>query len=80
MTANIRIPTFPVINQILAQDAIPSLMGPYGAADAGTEVVRTRNMCWLPPKYAAIALSHPSMDPMEILTNPDYCWERHRHQ
>jgi hypothetical protein len=68
VTANVRIPTFPVINQILAQDVIPPLMGPYYAADAGTEVVRTRNMCWLPPKYAAIALGRPPMDPMEFLT------------
>jgi hypothetical protein len=68
VTPNVRIPTFDVINQILAQDVHPDIMGPYGAADAGTEIARTRNMCWLPPKYAALALARAPMNPLEFLS------------
>lgn len=62
-TSNLTVPTSETLDQAFADDASKQHLGPYEEGDAGTQVVATRHMMYLPPKYVPIALSHPNMSP-----------------
>ena len=58
-TANVRVPTVANVNAWLAVDVDVELLGPYAAADAGIEIVRGRNACFLPPLFVPLFLNSP---------------------
>jgi hypothetical protein len=47
--------------QALANDGALQSVGPFDSEDAGTEVIATCLLIYLPPKYAPIALANPTM-------------------
>ena len=58
-TANIRVPTVANVTAWLGADPDLELLGPYDPADAGTDVVRGRNSCFLPPPFVPLFLNAP---------------------
>jgi hypothetical protein len=52
------------MDQLLAQDPNAQFVGPFGNADAGTEVVRTRRTMAIPPRYVTILLEN-SLSPRD---------------
>jgi hypothetical protein len=63
----IRVPTTAVLEAAFAVGPDVSTVGPYGENDDGTEVLRTRNYMYVPPKYVPILLAH-SLTPREAWT------------
>ena len=55
----IRVPSTEVIDGAYAADANANILGPYVVADAGTEVIRVRRTCYVPPAYVPLFLAHP---------------------
>ena len=45
-------PPATITTQLTAADLADRFLGPHADLDAGTEVIRTRVCCFLPPKYA----------------------------
>lgn len=43
-------------------------MGPYKDTDAGTSVITTRYLMYLPPKFVALALLQPSFTRRQVWT------------
>jgi hypothetical protein len=68
-TAILRVPGWDVVNAALTGAAQPIMLGPYTNADHGTELGVTRRICWLPPKYAAMALHLGPTAPMSFLSS-----------
>jgi hypothetical protein len=62
-TGNLRVPRPETLDQAFAGDVNRADVGPYDEDDAGTEVIATRPLIYLPPKYAPIALANPTMTP-----------------
>jgi len=52
--------------QLTAADPADQFLGPHGDQDAGTEVIRTRACCFLPPKYVPLF--------MGALVEPRVAW------
>ena len=64
--AQLRIPTMPTLEQALAADPDLNVVGPYGNADAGTEVVRVRRCSYIPSRYVGLLLEE-DLQPKEAL-------------
>jgi hypothetical protein len=62
-TGNLLVPTSATLDQAFADDGTLQSLGPFDSDDAGTEVIATRPLIFLPPKYAPIALANPTMTP-----------------
>jgi hypothetical protein len=62
-TGSLTVPRAEVLDQAFADDPTCTVVGPYDDNEAGTEVIATRRMMYLPPKYAPIALAHPNLTP-----------------
>lgn len=60
----VRVPETAEVNVMLAVDPDKPLVGPFDAGDAGTELVRVRNLVYFPPHYVGMILSTP-MTPCE---------------
>jgi hypothetical protein len=60
---NLLVPTSSTLDQAFADDGAAQSVGPYDDDEAGTELVATRPLIYLPPKYAPIALANPTMTP-----------------
>jgi hypothetical protein len=66
-TPILRVPDWGVLNQAANSDALPASYGPFAPNDAGTDVLRVRCTCWLPPKYAALILRTTNRSPQNLL-------------
>ena len=56
---NVRVPTMANDTAWLGADPDLELLGPYDPVDAGTDVVRGRNSCFLPPPFVPLFLNAP---------------------
>lgn len=66
------VPTPATIDTILAAQPDVTLLGPYAQGEAGTELVKVRRTCFVPPKYVPLFLGSP--------LTPREAWERVRGQ
>ena len=71
-TNQVLVPTAAVIDNALAADADATSVGPYNNEDAGTEPLRVRRTCYVPPAYVPLFLAGP--------TSPRAAWETVRAQ
>jgi hypothetical protein len=62
-----RVPDWGVLNQAANNNSLAPSYGPFGPNDAGTDVLRVRNTCWIPPSYAALILKLSDRSPQNIL-------------
>jgi hypothetical protein len=62
---NTLVPTSATLNQAFADNGALQEVRPYEEHDAGTEVVSTRPLMFIPPAYAPIALANPTMTPCQ---------------
>jgi hypothetical protein len=62
-SGNLLVPKPETLDQAFADDPDLQLLGPYDEDDAGTEVIATRAIMYLPSLYAPIALANPTMSP-----------------
>ncbi|CAK9046738.1 CvfB_WH domain-containing protein (Fragment), partial [Durusdinium trenchii] len=60
------------IDAILAGQPDVELLGPYAQGEAGTELIKVRRTCFVPPKYIGMFLGEP--------LTPREAWERVRGQ
>ena len=66
------VPTAATIDTVLAAHPEAELLGPYAQAEAGTEIIKVRRTCFVPPRYVPMFLAGPIM--------PRDAWERVRGQ
>ena len=59
-TNQVLVPTAAVIDNALAADADATSVGPYNNEDAGTEPLRVRRTCYVPPAYVPLFLAGPT--------------------
>jgi hypothetical protein len=62
--AALQVPTLVNLDALFDADPLLQMVGPFAANEVGTELVRTRNVMFLPPRYIAIALGQ-SLTPRE---------------
>ena len=67
VNAAIRVPTRETIGNLYAGDNDAVYLGPFGDDDAGTELIRIRRTCYIPPSYVGMFLEGPM--------NPRMAWE-----
>jgi hypothetical protein len=60
---NLLVPTSATLDQAFADNGALQSVGPYEDEDAGTELVATRPLIYLPPQFAPITLANPTMTP-----------------
>jgi hypothetical protein len=60
-TGNLCVPKPATLDQAFAEDSTVEAVGPYDKDKAASEIVATRPIIYLPPKYAPIALANPTM-------------------
>jgi hypothetical protein len=60
---NLLVPTSATLDQAFANDGTLQSVRPFDSDDAGTEVISTHPLIFLPPKYAPIALANQTMTP-----------------
>ena len=58
-TNNIRVPSVDLVDNAYAADVAANILGPYGANDVDTEVLRIRSTCFVPPAYVPLFLAKP---------------------
>jgi hypothetical protein len=56
---SIRVPQREILDQALAADPTVELLGPFGNEDAGTDVIRVRQVMLVPFRYVRILLQRP---------------------
>ena len=66
------VPTAATIDTVLAAQPEAELLGPYAQAEAGTELIKVRRTCFVPPRYVPMFLAGP--------LTPREAWERVRGQ
>ena len=66
------VPTAATIDTVFAAQPEAELLGPYAQADAGTELIKVRRTCFVPPRYVPLLLAGP--------ITPREAWERIRGQ
>ena len=66
------VPTSATIETIFAAQPEAELLGPFVQADAGTELIKVRRTCFVPPRYVPLFLANP--------LTPREAWERVRGQ
>jgi len=54
--AGLQVPTLANLDALFAADPGAIVVGPFAANEAGTEIVRTRNVMAVPPRYIPIVL------------------------
>jgi len=59
VAGQIRVGTAATIDTALAGDPDAIFLGPYDDADAGTELIRVRRTCYVPPSYVPLLLGGP---------------------
>eukprot|EP00979_Chaetoceros_neogracilis_P014842 scaffold4934_cov145-Chaetoceros_neogracile.AAC.1 len=59
VNGQIRVGTAATIDTALAGDPDAIFLGPYDDADAGTELIRVRRTCYVPPSYVPLLLGGP---------------------
>ena len=67
-TTNIRVASALTLDTAFTTDPSLEQVGPYQDDAAGTEVVSTRSLMYLPPRYVPMALANPAMTPKEAWT------------
>jgi hypothetical protein len=66
------VPSAATIDTVIAAQPEVDLLGPYAPADAGTELIKVRRTCFVPPRYVPLFLAGP--------ITPREAWERVRGQ
>ena len=66
------VPTSVTIDTTLAAQPELELLGPYAQAEGGTELIKVRRTCYVPPRYVPLFLAEPLA--------PRAAWERVRGQ
>ena len=61
----INVPSNAILDTAFADDASIKMVGPYTDAQPGLEMICTRSLMFLPPKYASAALTHNPMTPRQ---------------
>jgi hypothetical protein len=72
LNQQVLVPTPDTIDATIAGDPTVELLGPYAQGEAGTELIKVRRTCFVPPKYVGMFLSG-ALTPREA-------WERVRGQ
>jgi len=60
--AGLQVPTLANLDALFAADPAAIVVGPFVANEAGTEIVRTRNVMAVLPKYIPIVLASESTE------------------
>lgn len=68
----ILVPTAATIDTVYAAQPNVEYLGPYAQGEAGTELIKVRRTCFVPPKYVPLFLGSP--------LTPRQAWERVRGQ
>jgi hypothetical protein len=68
----ILVPTPVTIDTVFAAEPAATLLGPYAQGEQGTELIKVRRTCFVPPKYVPLFLGAP--------LTPREAWERVRGQ
>jgi hypothetical protein len=68
----ILVPTPVTIDTVFATEPAAILLGPYAQGEPGTELIKVRRTCFVPPKYVPLFLGAP--------LTPREAWERVRGQ
>lgn len=72
LTQQVIVPTPATIDTVLAAQPEVDYLGPYAQGEAGTELIKLRRTCFVPPKYVPMFLGNP--------LSPKEAWERVRGQ
>lgn len=72
LNQQLMVPTAATIDTIFAAQPEAEFLGPFAQADAGTELIKVRRTCFVPPRYVPLFLANP--------LTPREAWERVRGQ
>jgi hypothetical protein len=72
LNQQVLVPAPATIDATIAGQPDLELLGPYAQGEAGTELIKVRRTCFLPPKYVGMFLGNP--------LSPCEAWERVRGQ
>jgi len=72
LTQQLLVPTTVTIDTTLAAQPELELLGPYAQAEGGTELIKVRRTCFVPPRYVPLFLGEP--------LTPRDAWDRVRGQ
>jgi hypothetical protein len=72
LTQQILVPTAATIDTVFAAQPEAEVLGPFAQDEAGTELIKVRRTCFVPPRYVPLFLASP--------LKPREAWERVRGQ